>query len=122
MDDFEAFLSMLLSVAGVILVLVLAYYASKWLTKRYTMSAGGGNIRIIDRAMLSQDKSIVIADILGSKYILGISGQQITLLKDLGDAEVPERACEPKEFQEIFRDMFKTPLEQVKNRLKGGKR
>lgn len=122
MGDFDRFLSMLLSVAGIVVVLVLTYYASKWLSKRYMLSAGGSNIRIIERAVISQDKCIIIAEILGSKYILGISGQQITLLKDLGDVEIPEKPRESREFSEIFMEMLKTPVTQVKNRLKGGKK
>lgn len=116
------FLSMLLSIIGIVVVLVLAYYGSKWLSKKYMSVAGGKHVRIIERTPIAQDKSIVIADILGSKYILGISGQQITLLKDLGEIDIPyENHYQGREFSEILKDMLKAPVNQVRNKFKGGK-
>lgn len=122
MSGFEMFVSMLLSVVGIVVVLVLAYYGSKWLSKRYMSMAGSKHIRIIERTPIAQDKSIVIADILGSKYILGISGQQITLLKDLGELDIPsDNPDQVREFSEIFKEMLKAPVSQVRNKFKGGK-
>jgi flagellar biogenesis protein FliO len=121
-SGFEMFLSMLLSIIGIVVVLVLAYYGSKWLSKKYMSVAGGKHVRIIERTPIAQDKSIVIADILGSKYILGISGQQITLLKDLGEIDIPyENHYQGREFSEILKDMLKAPVNQVRNKFKGGK-
>ena len=116
------FLSMLLSIIGIVVVLVLAYYGSKWLSKKYMSVSGGKHVRIIERTPIAQDKSIVIADILGSKYILGISGHQITLLKDLGEIEISdENPNQVREFSEIFKEMLKAPVSQVRNKFKGGK-
>lgn len=112
----EYYLSLALSLLGAALVIVFTYYGSRWLAKRYGASSGGRMIRIIDRAALGKDKSIVIAEICGEKYILGVGAQQISLLKELGEVELntPEQG---QEFLSIFSGMLKNKL----GGQKGGK-
>lgn len=100
--------SMFFSVILIVAFIVAMYYGSRWLKKRYAVSPGNKQIKIIDRVMLGQDKSIVIADILNCKYIIGISGQQITLLKDLGEIELPEtRPDAQDDFAAVFGEILK---------------
>lgn len=112
--------SIFFSMVGIVLILALLIWGSKWVTKRYSTGASGSKrIKIIDRAMLGQDKSIILADIMNCKYIIGVSGQQITLLKDLGEIEIP---VDEKNAQEdivtIFSDILKKQMGGV-TKLKG---
>jgi len=99
--------SLIFSLLGVVAVLAVTYFGSRWLTKRYSASPGGRKMRIIDRTVLGKDKSIVLADICGSKYVIGVSAQQITLLKELG--EIPEEETQPArpDFASIFGENLK---------------
>ena len=111
----------LCSMVGIVLILVLLIWGSKWVTKRYsTASSSSKHIKIIDRTMLGQDKSIILADICDNKYIIGVSGQQITLLKDLGEIEI---AIEEKNSQDdivtVFSDILKKQMSLVTDKFKG---
>lgn len=68
-------------------VLFLAYLTTKWLAKRTGGASVGGNIKIIERQYVGQDRSIVIVQVEEQTMLLGITPQQITKLADLdGDA------------------------------------
>jgi flagellar protein FliO/FliZ len=111
--------SMFFSIVVMVAFVVALYYGSRWLKKRYSVSPGSKQIKIIDRVMLGQDKSIVVADILNCKYIIGVSGQQITLMKDLGEIELPEmRPAGQEDFAVVFGEILKTQASGVKDWLK----
>ncbi len=112
--------SMFFSLVIMIVFIAAIYYGSRWLKKRYSISPGNKLIKIIDRIMLGQDKSIVIADILNCKYIIGISGQQITLLKDLGEIELPElKPSGQEDFAAVFGEILKKQTLGAKDWFKG---
>lgn len=118
------FISLLSSAAVIIIFLVVIYYGGQWLKKRYSAGGSSRNIKIIDRAMLGQDKSIVIADILNRKYIIAVSGHEITLLKELGEIEIPgAEAAGQDDFGAVLSGILKTKLDSVKDHFenRGGK-
>lgn len=113
------YMSMFFSVVIMVVFIAAIYYGSRWLKKRYSVGQGNRLIKIIDRVMLGQDKSIVIAEILNSKYIIGISGQQITLIKDLGEIELPEAASGGQEdFAAVFGELLKKQTNGAKDWFK----
>jgi flagellar biogenesis protein FliO len=85
---------------------------------------GGNHIHIIDRAVIGKDKCIVVADIYGGKYIIGVSAGQITLLKDLGEIILDSKTeNKTADFVTIFGETVKNQLGRIKNHPsdKGGK-
>ncbi|MEG0895886.1 MAG: flagellar biosynthetic protein FliO [Oscillospiraceae bacterium] len=70
-------------ILAVVLVLVLCYYSCKFIGKRYGTTAGGHNIKIMEKVMFSQDKGIAIVKICDEYYCVGISNQSINILTKL---------------------------------------
>lgn len=98
-----------------ILILYLAYAATKWLGKRQMMqggSASGKNIRLVDRFVLGQEKSLCIVEVGGRLMLIGVSGQHIEKICDLDPEQIhfPENGT-PASFSDIFQqalgDKFK---------------
>lgn len=102
---------MLIAVA---VILYLSYVCSKKL--------GGGslpgtgmpkNIRVVDKAFLGREKSVVIIRVGRKDYLLGVSQEGIRLLKELEEGQVileeEDGQKKPPRFSDIFR-----------NRLGGG--
>ncbi len=115
MGGVGTYISLIFSVIGIIVVLALLFMGSKWVTRKYSSVSGSRHIKVLDRVMVGQDKSIVLADIAGNKYVIGVSGQQITLLKDIGEIQLPEIAEAPQDdFYAIFSDLLKKQAEGVK--------
>lgn len=79
--------SVVLALFGTIAVLVFTYYGSRWYAKRVATASGnipGGNhIKIIERLVVSKSSSILIVDIQGEQLMIGVSEQNIQLLKTL---------------------------------------
>ncbi len=120
--DLKMYVSTFFSVVFIVVFIIALYYGSRWLTKKSSAGIGGRtrHIKIIDKVMLGQDKSIAVADILGGKYIIGISGQQISLLKDLGEIEIPDTGSEEQgDFAAIFGGLLKKQFLETKDRLTG---
>lgn len=101
----------------IIAVILLAYFASKWIAKRY--GAQGipkkGYIKIIDRLSLNQNQSMVIAKV-GSKYmLLGISQHHIEPICELTQEELDalqeqSEAGKSSSFNESFKQALAANL------------
>ncbi|NLK40294.1 MAG: flagellar biosynthetic protein FliO [Clostridiales bacterium] len=104
----EMYGSLVLSLLGVVAVIAFTYYVFHWLAKRYSVAASCKNIKVIERAAIGKDKFIIVADICGGRYILGVTPQQFTLLKDLGEVEIEAQpVVERQDFISILGTMIK---------------
>ena len=79
----EDIFSMLLAIAGTVCVIILTYYASRWYARRMGSIAGGKYIRIVDRLMVSKTGSILVIDVDGAQYMVGVNDQSIQIMKQL---------------------------------------
>ncbi len=61
------------------------------------------HIVLVDRMMLDREKSIVLFDAEGKRYLVGVSGQTFT---PLGESDAPPRDETAEEAAIPFRDMF----------------
>ncbi|HVI41765.1 MAG TPA: flagellar biosynthetic protein FliO [Anaerovoracaceae bacterium] len=80
--------SMLFALIGTVCVILLTYYASKWYARRMGPIAGGKHIKVVDRLVVSKTGSILIVDIEGKQYMMGISDQNVQILMEL-DETIP---------------------------------
>lgn len=74
-----------------VLVLVLAYFTTKWVGKRYGGGAAGGmagNIRVVDRVTLGPDWMLCIVEAAGKTMLLGVTQQRIEKLCDVEASEL----------------------------------
>jgi len=80
--------SMLFALIGTVCVIMLTYFASKWYAKKMGPIAGGKHIKVVDRLVVSKTGSILIVDIEGHQYMMGISDQNVQILMEL-DETIP---------------------------------
>ena len=80
--------SMLFALIGTVCVIMLTYFASKWYAKKMGPIAGGKHIKVVDRLVVSKTGSILIVDIEGRQYMMGISDQNVQILMEL-DETIP---------------------------------
>lgn len=101
LGDIFSLLLMLLAVGG---ILYLSYIVSRKVGSGTLSSGMTGNIRVLDRAFVGRDKSVVIVRVGKKDYLLGVSQQNVCLLQELEEGQVTpnERMAEPQ-----------NPLEQV---------
>ena len=98
-----------LSFLGVGLVVVLAFYVTRFLSKRYMKVSGGRYMKVIDRIMLGQDKWAVLVEINGKVVMLGVTAQRVEHLYTLDSADLPkiEEPVRTSVFGGILSDMLK---------------
>ncbi len=82
---FEDIISMLFALISTICVIMLTYYASKWYARKMGPIAGGKHIKVVDRLVVSKTGSILIVDIEGKQYMMGISDQNVQILMELDE-------------------------------------
>lgn len=80
---FGDIISMLFALIGTVCIIVLTYFASKWYARKMGPIAGGKHIKVVDRLVVSKTGSILIIDIKGRQYMMGISDQNVQILKEL---------------------------------------
>ena len=94
-------LPLLGSILAIVLILFLTYFASKYISKKMPMSQNGGNIKIVERMALAQDKFLAIAEISNKYYLIGVSTNSINLLKELDDYEPPKQDGSEFDFSKL---------------------
>ena len=82
-------LTFIVSFLGVIGLIFLTYYASRWLNKRFSFSSSR-KIRVIERASLAQDKSLVVVRVGKKSLLLGVTPQHIENICELDSEDMAE--------------------------------
>jgi len=80
---FSDLLQMLFALIGTVCVIILTYYASKWYARKMAPIVGGKNIKVVDRLVVSKTGSLLIVDIEGKQFLLGVSDQNVQVLMRL---------------------------------------
>lgn len=101
--------SVALALFGTIAVLVFTYYGSRWYANRVSTAAGnipGGNhIKIIERLIVNKNSAILIVDIQGEQLLIGVSDQNIQLLKTIDQPiELPDKP-EKASFSKLLKSL-----------------
>lgn len=111
-EQIRGVLSALLILLVFIGVLVMAYYATKLVGKQYSAGqSSSGNIRILDRTYLGQDRMLVIIEVAGQTMLVGATAQHIEKLCDI-DPESLQAPATPQSPSTLFADTFKSVLQQ----------
>lgn len=97
--------SLVLMLVVMVLILYGSYFFTKYLGIKTVGKSMGNNLKIVDSLMISQEKTIIIVEAVGKFYMLGVSNNNINLIKEL--EECPDiKLDEPP-------DSFKLALEEV---------
>jgi flagellar biosynthetic protein FliO len=78
----------MLSLAGIILVLFLTYYGTRWLSVKTNLTMKSRYMNIVDKIMLGQNKFLAIAEVNNKFYLLSITEKNINILKELEDFQL----------------------------------
>ncbi len=106
----------------IVLIILAAYFATKYLAKSGLKRRGGADLKIITSRPLGRDKQIIIAEIGDFIYILGVSAQGINLLDKIPKTEF--RFSEPEEISpsgKTMSDFAKEFAERFKGTYHDGK-
>jgi flagellar biogenesis protein FliO len=103
-----------MSIIGIILVLFLTYYCTKWISTRTSLALRSKYMYIEDKIMLGQNKFIAIAQICNKYYLLSITEKHISILKELEDFQPLDNEDESSlKFNKIF-SAYKNQLNRNK--------
>ena len=90
-------LQAIISLVGIVIVIILAYYTTYYVGKKASGQNNGRNrgrnrsIILRERFAISKDKSFCILEIAGKIYLIGVTNQSMTLL-DTHDAAEFEKS------------------------------
>lgn len=101
-------LSLLGTFLGFILILVLAAWSVRLLSRGYSTQSRGKMIQVVERIGLGTDKQLLIVKAAGRAYLLGVTAQHIEKIEELDPDELPD-VFEPGK-DGAFLDMFKKAL------------
>lgn len=96
--------SIILALVGTIGVIVLTYYGSRWYVERFIKRpgslSGDHHMKVVERLIVGKSGSIIIVDIQGIQYLVGVTDHHIQILSQL-DQPIP---CEKK--QDLSKESF----------------
>lgn len=110
-DFFAVFGTLVLIVA----VFVGAYWFTKFLAKRNRFKQVGSSkkIKILEQMAVGPDRMLLVVKTGEKVMMLGVTAQQVTLIKEFEDGEFPEDPTredddKPSGFQDILRNSLRT--------------
>lgn len=96
-----------------ILILYMAYFATKKLGKRLSFKGvGNKNIKIIESISVGQNKAIMIIQSAGKTMLIGITQNGINLISELDEEKLYLNDDDKTGQTMKFSDSFKTVLEE----------
>lgn len=97
--------SSLLLIFVLVLILVAAYFTTRFLSVKGGNLMRGRHMQVKDRLVLSKDKQILLVEISGRFYIVGVSAQQMQLL-GVVEGELTPLAQQAPAVPSAFGDML----------------
>lgn len=114
---FGTIFSVVLLLAGFALVLMLAYWTTRMVGRRYGAGMNsGGSFQVLDRMAMGQDRMLCIVQVADKTLLLGVTPQTITNLGELDAGALPELTPTEGagELPGVFADLLKTVQMQNK--------
>lgn len=117
-DILQIFLMLFVLVA----IIIAAYYSTRFIGNRSSRFLSGKYIKVIDRIVVANDKSILIVQIGLSYSIIAVTGQGINLLKDLPYEELVEIKDDSKvnSTPEVFANYLNSAYKKIVKNINGG--
>ena len=108
MGSGDPIISLIGALMWVIVILVLAYWCSRYLGKRYGGSVSGTYLKIIDRVQVGADRYLLLVRLQEHTYLLGVSPAGVQLLSEPEDfvwepEDVPAGGSQAPVFQELLK-------------------
>lgn len=104
-------LMVICSLLGVIGLIFIVYYGTKWLNKKFRSTGWNGlekGIKIIDCIGVAQDKQLLVVKVGKKGMLLGVAPNSITKLCDIDDEDISDMQRETEEKASVsFSDSFK---------------
>ena len=109
MKDILEIFSYLIPLAGAVCVIILTYYASKWYARKMGPLSSGKHIRVIDRQTVGKTASLLIIDVQGNQYLIGVSEQSVCVLKEMDEPIQlqPVAASARPDFQSMLKSFLR---------------
>ncbi len=104
------FTGLLMPFLGVLFIIFLAYWGTRWLSKKYNRICTGKYIKILERVALGQDKSLVLMEMAEKTYLLGVSPKGIDAISVFEEGQIKEPLIPENkggEFPAIFKSLLK---------------
>ncbi|MGN1304452.1 MAG: FliO/MopB family protein [Oscillospiraceae bacterium] len=107
-------LMVICSLLGVIGLIFLVYYGTRWLNKKFRSTGWNGlerGIKIIDCIGIAQDKQLMVVKVGKKGMLLGVAPNSISKLCDIDDDDISDMQRETEEkssvsFSESLKNAF----------------
>lgn len=107
-----------LTVIGTLFLIILIFVAAYWVTRilakknRFKQVSSSGKIKILESASVGPDRMLIVVKTAGKTMLLGVTSQQVTLLREFEEGEFPEDPKSPDSQPggSGFRDILKSSL------------
>lgn len=112
----EGFLSAAGTLLMVAVILLLCYFTTRKLGKMELGKGTGQYIRLLDKTVLGQDKSIALVKAGGKYLLLGIAASHISVLAELEESQVEDTKVQEAPGGAYNEMNFKSVMEMLKDR------
>lgn len=104
------------------IILAVAWFLIRLFTRQYNAKMQGTWMHIVDEVMLGQNRGIVLCEVGGKVYALGVTDKEINLLFEVNNPKLMEEISAGNYSNEIVnQDIWPSWLTQIKNQIQARK-
>lgn len=109
-EEINAMFQMFVTFFWIVLIILLAYFGTKWYAKKAQINSQGKNIRVIERVVIAQDKYLVLIEINDKVQLLGVTNKEINVIDTFEPSllKTPANAQAPVDFKTVFDKVMKS--------------
>lgn len=111
------------SLLGVIGLIFLVYYGTRWLNKKFRSNGWNGlerGIKVVDCIGVAQDKQLLVVKVGKKGMLLGVAPNSITKLCDIDDDDISDMLRETEEKAAVpFSESLKSAFLKIKKAENG---
>lgn len=94
--------SLMGTMVTLVLVILLAWWLLRWLTKRVPMQTGSKHIKILDRVPVSQDKCLLLVRVADKTMLVAMTSHTAEKLCDVENLDEETLVPAPVSFRSLF--------------------
>ncbi|MCI5905655.1 MAG: flagellar biosynthetic protein FliO [Oscillospiraceae bacterium] len=118
-------LMVICALLGVIGLIFLTYYATKWLNKKFRSTGWNGaqnGIKIIECMGIAQDKQLLVVKVGRKTMLLGVTPNSVSRLADLDEDDIAAMTADAPMGGGSFMESLKSVISGKNNAHSGGEK
>lgn len=106
MEDMTEILSLFWPILGIVVVILGAYWATRFLARRRSFFSGGRRIQVLERVPMAKDAGLALVRVDEKTYLMSVGPGRVEMVLDM-NAPIPSGGTQQDHFASLLSDYMR---------------